>query len=135
MDYLSRFDLLELRSFEDWEEAISKNIATDDMLNWFGSVLDGIIEEGNFKPWTLNQWCAAQHRFRELAHFSKKLTPEQRKVFIDQAEMILGLIRNFYGKDSEAMARLDMAVAASAEYNKVFGWPNPLCDIVDFEEI
>jgi hypothetical protein len=135
VDYLSSYNFLELRSFEDWNEALSNNVPTGDMLEWFGSVLDGLLETREFKPWTLNQWCAAQHRFRELGHFSRKLTPEQRKTFIDEADMILGLIREFYGSDQAAMARLDAALAAGADYNKRFGWPSPVWEILDFDEL
>jgi hypothetical protein len=135
MDYFAHYNFMELRSFEDWSDAISKTIPTDEMLDWFGSVLDGLMETREFKPWTLNQLCAAQHRFRELAHFSKKLTPEQRKAFMDQADMILNLIRDFYGKDQAIMARLDAALAASTELNKRFGWPSPAWEILDFDEL
>jgi hypothetical protein len=135
MDYFAGYNFIELRSFEDWNEAISKNIPTDDMMDWFGSVLDGLLETKEFKPWTLNQWCAAQHRFKELAHFSRKLTPEQRKTFIDEADMIVGLIRDFYGKDQATMARLDAALAADADHHERFGWPSPVWDILDFDEL
>lgn len=135
MDHLSQLDARELRSFSDWKEAISKNIPTENMLNWFGSTLDEMLNSGELKPWTLNQWLAAQHRFRELAHFSKKLSPEQRQTFIDQADMILSLARDFYGEDKEKMARLDAAISYSAEFHKRFGWPNALWDVLDFEEL
>ncbi len=135
MDHFAGYPLDELRTFQDWSDAISKTIPAEDMLAWFAEVLDGVANDGQFKPWTLNQWCAAQHRFRELAHFSKKLTPSQRQSFIEQADMIVGLIRDFYGKDQAAMARFNAALAASAERNALFGWPSAIWETLDFDEL
>jgi hypothetical protein len=132
---LRHFSMATLRTVDEWESAIAKTIPTDDMLNWFSDVLDTHIAEQAIRPGYLNMFCGAQKRFREVAHFSRKLAPEQRQSFIAQADTIIDLIRGLWGGDSALMERLDTALAGSADYYRTWGWPSPLWDVSDFDEL
>jgi hypothetical protein len=132
---LSKLNPKTLRRVEDWENAIAQTIAVDDMLEWFEEMLDAHLADGVVRREYLNLFCGAQKRFRELAYFSRKLTPDQRKLFVDQADTIVDLVRGIWGQDAAMMARLDTALAASAEYYSRFGWPSPVWNILDFEEL
>ena len=134
-DPLSCFLLAKLRTVDDWENALAETIPTVEMLEWFSDVLDTHIEAQAIKPEYLNLFCAVQKRFRALAHFSRKLTPEQRQLFIDQADTITELIRGIWGQDTSLMQNLDAALAASSDYHRRFGWPSAAWDLFDFDEL
>jgi len=134
-DPLSCLTPAKLRTVDDWENALAKAIPTVEILEWFSNVLDAHIEAREIKPAYLNLFCAAQKRFRELAHFSRKLTPEQRQLFIEQADTIIELIRGIWSQDTALMRRLDAALVASADYHRRFGWPSAVWDISDFDEL
>jgi hypothetical protein len=134
-DPLERFRPSDLKSFPEWRSAIARTLAADEMLPWFTEVLEAHARSGEFQPFHLNLYCAALCRFQDLAHFSRKLTPDQREVFKDQAATILELVNVFWGEDGVAMHRLDAALAESAERYKRYGWPSAEWDAVEFEEI
>jgi len=134
-DPLSCLTPAKLRTPDDWENAVAATIPTAEMLDWFSDVLDAHIEARTIKREYLNLFCGVQNRFRELAHFSRKLTPEQRQLFIDQADTITELIRGIWGQDTSLMQNLDAALAASSDYHRRFGWPSAAWDLFDFDEL
>src|SRR5258708_3982639 len=119
-DPLSCLTPAKLKTVDDWETALANTIPTVEMLEWFSDVLDAHIEAQKIKPEYLNLFCAVQKRFRDLAYFSRKLSPEQRQLFIDQADTIIALIRGIWGQDTALMQRLDAALVASADYHRRF---------------
>lgn len=138
-DPVERLAPSKLRTVDDWQNAIAKTIPTDDMLDWFGEVLAAHMAAleagGKVRPEYLQLFCGAHNRFEELAHFSRKLTPTQRGAFSGMAGTIAELTLGLWGQDAATAEKLEKAFAASAAYHKTYGWPAPLWEMIDFEEL
>ncbi len=123
---------MNLRSVEDWETAIAETISTEDMLSWIGEVLDAHISDCGDPARILAAVLWNAKALSRACNFSRKLSPEQRQLFIEQADTIMDLIRGLWGKDKVLMKKLDAALIASTDYYKRFGWPSPIWDMFEF---
>ena len=113
------------------EDAIAAAVPTMKMTQWFVEVLD--TPDFYLNPFLL---VGAYHRFREVAHFSKKLSEEQRDILLEQAEVIFRLINETYrDRNPQLVEALQKTKEIRDKVYEQFGYPKEGYWVRDFEEL
>jgi hypothetical protein len=118
-----------INSIPEWEAVIASFIATRELIHFSSFYLDETPPESA----NMNLLLGLQKRVRECAHFSKKLSEEDRALFISQADTLLDLVRAFWKNNPERLQPLEAAVADSQKYLDDFKYAHR-SGVLGFEE-